>query len=423
MINLNLDSALNSIIIDDKKGNNHVPDPLQFSYFIANKESIFKEIQTDINSGKYKVENLLLIDVPKPNFTIRPMARPQIRDWVTYQALIDMLIPQIVTKTSDRAYSSRRFSRRKGGIGPWKEFDQKSREYYNSGFKYVVVTDISGYFENINLDELRNKLINYIKDDDRNLIKVIDTLYNQFLVPWSSGRIKNFGLPQGPTASSFLGDVYLDNFDCELEEEPGYLRYVDDIRIFARSEVDAKIALMKIIRALRKYKLSINAKKTKILYDTEISSTIFDHKKPILDAISNAFETKHESKVLAITPILVDDIFSNSFSEDEFSKRHLEFSLFRLIILKSSGIPFDEEVVLGKIFDNFVKKPGQANYFCSFLSLYVEDRRDDSNGRSYGRHYRRQGQSGSATARNTASRGAGTSRTPVGHHFKIRARA
>lgn len=373
---LDLEKALNSILKDDRRGSNPIPDPLRFSYFSLNRKGILEKISESIQNGKYKVKPLLTIDVPKANFTIRPMARPETQDWIIYQALIDYLVPRIVNKVSSRSFSILNFKNPKRRIDPWKKFEEKNRQLYNSGHFFVVSTDISGYFENINLDELRKKLINYINPSDKETKEVIDFLYTHFLIPWSSGRVKGFGLPQGPTASTFLGDVYLDNIDREMENEKGYFRYMDDIRIWCPSEIEAKRALIKIIKSLRKYKLNINAKKTRILRNEEIEKELFDPKKSILDSIQAAFDSKNVVKIQAVTPILVKDIFKEGFSnKNPFGKRHINFAIFRLSVLKMSGIDFDEKNVVDLILQNFINKPEHADNFCSFLALYPRNKK------------------------------------------------
>lgn len=372
---LDLDKAFNSILKDDKRGDNPIPDPLRFSYFSLNKKELLQDLAQKLKNSNYSAKPLLTIDVPKDNFTIRPMARPEIQDWIIYQSLIDYLVPKIVPKISKRSFSIINFKNPQRRIRAWQKFDERNRNLYKTGYKYVVVTDISGYFENIDLEELRNKLINYIESRDIETKKIIDFLYNSFLTPWSSGRVYNFGLPQGPTASTFLGDVYLDNVDREMEEERGYFRYMDDIRIFCKSEIGTKKALMKLIKALRKYKLNINAKKTRILRNNEIEKELFDPQKAILDSIQSAFESQNYAKIQAVVPILINVLQGGFSDKNPFSKRHINFAIFRISMLRASGLDFNEKVVIDLILKNFVDKPQHADDFCSFLSLFPQNKK------------------------------------------------
>lgn len=370
-MNLDFGLAIKQILNDDYAGHNPVPDPLCFDYLRTHKEEIINYLN-ELNLDDYPTKPLLTIDVPKANFTIRPMGRPDLKDWIIYQAIINNIIPLVVKSMSKRNYSILRFENPKSKIDPWLKFDEKSREFYSSGFKYALTTDISSYFENIDLEELRNKLLNY---QPRNEVfkMMVDFLIRNLLCTWSTGRIRSFGLPQGPSASSFLGDFYLDSIDSEMEKEQGYFRFMDDIRIFCKSEFDAKKSLIKLIRTLRKYKLNINAKKTRILKNKEIPLVLFDPKKPILDGIQAAFDSKNPDKIKSVASILVDDVFYGGFSENDlFNDRHINFAVYRLGLLNKSGIDFDEKKVKDLILNYFIDKPHQSKLFCDLLILLPE---------------------------------------------------
>jgi len=135
----------------------------------------------------------------------------------------------------------------------WLKFDKQSRDFFKKGYKYAVTTDITGYYENVNLEELRNRIIDYLgRDEDGE--KLTDVLF-KLLRKWSDERISGYGLPQGPPASSFLADIFLDYVDRRMEKYKGYHRYMDDIRIFCKQKIDAKVALKDLTIALRNLKL------------------------------------------------------------------------------------------------------------------------------------------------------------------------
>ncbi|MBD3300269.1 MAG: hypothetical protein GF347_02875 [Candidatus Moranbacteria bacterium] len=371
---LDFEQAIKNILRDDKSGKNPIPDPLRFSFLSLSEKNVIDKLKNEITK-KYKPAPLLEIDVPKPNFTIRPMGRPILEDWILYQAIVDYLAKKIATKVSKYSYSIKRFTRSKNEKNPWIEFDAFNRKCYAEGFKYVVVSDITGYFEHIEIEMLKNKLLNYCKDD--NYKNLVNFLCNNLLSHWSSKLVKGFGLPQGPVASSFLGDVYLDMVDKEMSNSRTrkYFRFMDDIRIFCKKEIEGRKALVDLIKILRKWNLSINAKKTKIISKEKIENELFDPKKTQLEAVQKAFDSRNENQILAIIPILVDDIFEKSFEKENlFSKTHLNFSTFRLKILKTSGFEFDEAKVVGLIKNNFSNKPHVSRDFCDFLNFFKEEK-------------------------------------------------
>jgi hypothetical protein len=366
--------AIDNILKEDKRGNNPIPDPLRFSYIYPHKEQVASEIDKIINEkSDYTAKEILRIDVPKENFTIRPMARPSLIDWVIYQYIVNSISPFITDNISSRSYSIKNFKNPKRKIDPWKDFEGNSLKFCKSGYKFCVVTDISGYFENINLEELRSKIFNYVPDSKEDIKLLVNILFNKFLYRWSMGRLKHFGLPQGPQASSYLGDIYLDHIDKSMEKFDGYFRYMDDIRIFCKTKKDSRIALIELIRELRKYKLNINSKKTRILEDREIYN-IFDEDREFLNIIQDAFDSKNKTKIRTVLPIMYT-LLKNAFAEDsKFSTRHIRFTLFRFSLAKNSGIDYDYESIINLIIRNFSDKPHLSDLFCEFLVKFPQVR-------------------------------------------------
>lgn len=73
------------------------------------------------------------------------------------------------------------------------------------------------------------------------------------------------GLPQGLSPSDILAKLYLDPVDQILfDEGVRFLRYVDDVRVFADSDLAAKRTLMRHIELLRERGLQVQSKKTRV---------------------------------------------------------------------------------------------------------------------------------------------------------------
>ena len=85
------------------------------------------------------------------------------------------------------------------------------------------------------LSRITDLFVNVIEHNELESIKVI---LHRMWGRWNVGFIKNFGIPQINDASSFMANLYLDELDKWLASRKLlYLRYVDDIRIFAESEL------------------------------------------------------------------------------------------------------------------------------------------------------------------------------------------
>jgi hypothetical protein len=94
-MSFNFKKALKRIVIEELKGNNPVPDILSFFHLKPLYEdklfNILENLFNDYEDGNRSPIPLLKIDVPKPNFTIRPMSRPETKDWILYEAIVESI--------------------------------------------------------------------------------------------------------------------------------------------------------------------------------------------------------------------------------------------------------------------------------------------------------------------------------------------
>jgi len=86
----------------------------------------------------------------------------------------------------------------------------------------------------------------------------------------STGTPVGRGIPQGNEISSFLGNLYLVPLDRALTHFCGrckakWFRYVDDVKVFTKSERDAREAVFVINEALRSLHLNLQGSKTEVL--------------------------------------------------------------------------------------------------------------------------------------------------------------
>jgi hypothetical protein len=167
-------------------------------------------------------------------------------------------------------------------IKNWKAFSKltflKTQHFFN-GSSCVIIFDIANFYDNIKLDILERKL--RLKCEQPSLNRVIDLLL-YFLRYWNKpfeGYVpKNVGLPQEETGdcSRLLANFYLQQYDAFMfnicaKYGAEYLRYADDMMIFAHDEAIAKHIMFEASKELHKLGLNINAGKVKILDELEFA--------------------------------------------------------------------------------------------------------------------------------------------------------
>lgn len=237
-----------------------------------------KNLKEKIDNG-YKVTELWEIDVPKPHFVLRPGTVPKIEDRIYYQALVDSIAPEVEKKLipiADNVLFSYRLSENiedpvmfQHTSKLWSDFEQKVRDNQSNGQTVLALTDIVGYYENIDHNILKECLLRFGCD-----LEIVSQLYD-LLKSWKRTTGINRGIPQGLWPSHLLGNIYLDSVDkYMLRHGYNYFRYVDDIRISCASIPEARKALKTLVEELRRLNLSVQTKKTVIYAGDKVNRYI-----------------------------------------------------------------------------------------------------------------------------------------------------
>lgn len=190
------------------------------------------------------------------------------RDRVLHHAIMNQIEPLFQKRFIHDSYANQK---RKGTLKALKR-----ARYYANRHRYVLQLDIRKFFPSIDHDILFSRLARKIacqdtlallkaliansnRQDDAFFYFAEDTLFTPFE--------RKKGIPLGNLTSQFFGNLYLDPFDHYLKEVlgvKGYIRYVDDLCLFA----DSKEELLALIRPIEEYlarlRLKLHPDKTKL---------------------------------------------------------------------------------------------------------------------------------------------------------------
>jgi len=205
---------------------------------------------------------------PKGGGLVRPGTHLRLEDEVVFNALLGAGFQLIAARlrwsqgNPDVAYqlaiahdNPRWVSR---GFGVWKQFREKSIAYVGQGTEFVLFADVSAFYENIDLPRLASDL--RAVGIDQHVMGLLSDCLNR----WAEPRGK--GIPQGYSAADILAKLYLAPVDQALRNEGfRHLRYVDDIRVFCRDELESKRALLLLSELLRFRGLNLQSAKTHAL--------------------------------------------------------------------------------------------------------------------------------------------------------------
>ena len=127
---------------------------------------------------------------------------------------------------------------------------------------HLLETDVTGFF-----DSIPHSVI-IIELNKRGIADEILELLAVCLNVWSGTRdfpTIGVGIPQGPATSFLLANLILDFLDKEIiKRDIPYYRFMDDIRVYGKSESELNSHLVFIDRLLKGKSLNLNAQKTSI---------------------------------------------------------------------------------------------------------------------------------------------------------------
>lgn len=218
----------------------------------------WEELSDTIRQGRYKPQPVRRKEIPKPDGGVRKLGIPTVIDRIIQQAIAQQLVPIYEPLFSDDSYGYRPNRSAQQAI-------QKVKQYAEQGYTSAVLVDLSKYFDTLNHELLMNLLRKNIHD--KRVIELIKrylkagVMENGLLVKPTEGS------PQGGPLSPFLANIYLNEYDKEMESRGvPVIRYADDIVVLAKSPRAAQRLLESTQRYLEgKLKLKMNVEKSKVV--------------------------------------------------------------------------------------------------------------------------------------------------------------
>lgn len=290
----------------------------------------------------YQPQPMRVIRVPKGGHTTRPGAVPAIDDRIYYQSLVDEIADTVedqLVPPSDGVLHSYRYAGDREAADMFSRedasfttFNRRTREIAKS-HKFLIVTDVASFYERIYHHELENTLRGLgasVEDVERVMA---------LLRKWQKGI--SYGIPQGIWPSDYLGNLYLDPVDKFMSRAGyAYCRYVDDIRIGARSRVDADRTLVLLEERLASIGLTLSSAKTHIVPSADVDDVLFPYK-PRFNAIFEELRAIFDDILVDLFPNSADDPYWEP-SDEEIAATNVQIESQSIRQLLEEQLALDE---------------------------------------------------------------------------------
>jgi hypothetical protein len=303
--------AVQLAVLDLEEG--HAPDPFRFADYNLAHPNFLDRLAANLQRGLLRPSPLLEMTFPKSEFAVRPGRRIEIEDLtILYycilmlsQDLEDKLRPGVVayrlrTMTPVRVrqaatlilpkYLRRRLRIIEPWYDAWPSFVRSLRRDYARGKNVVGTSDITSFYEDIDLGVLRSELRTRVSPKRRILANILVEMYQS----WCARDIhlirQNRGLPQGTASSGVVANYYLMSFDDALsrfavQHSLRWYRYNDDMRIVGARRDDVKRGLRTIGFQLSRLNLIQQGSKTRILIGPSARRDLFDKRPEKIGAL------------------------------------------------------------------------------------------------------------------------------------------
>ncbi len=220
-----------------------------YAAYAASSDGNLRRLRRQLVKNTYEPGHSSKVYFPKPSGILRPYSLLTVNDQIVYQACANVVAEKLNPKVRHRylktifghLYAGKRskFFYLKWQTG-YKAFSDSVEEYIDDGYQYVANFDLASFYDSIDHHVLKHFLGDIGIDEE--LVEFLLVCLKKWTSnTWNSPLSTIYhehGIPQGPLASGAISEVVLKHIDDRGAKRGRvkYLRYVDDIKLFAKDE-------------------------------------------------------------------------------------------------------------------------------------------------------------------------------------------
>lgn len=253
-----------------------ITDEIELKYCRQNSSRIINTIKNNIKDGFKYSNRYLEYEMPKDKDKKRPLCIDFFADEIFSVALLLVIGVKIDLEQDDSISFGNRLMYNRYSPSVMKnyyhqyfnEYLDKAKSYIESNkYKNYVKLDLKSYYSHIKHTKVLNLIEAFMEENKKwlsNTHWIIDML-NSFLNRRYLGCTEGSGLPQGPSLSALLANMYLQDFDTWINSKGDGItsvRYVDDTMIFTNEGTVSLIKDVSDYLSSSNLNLELNVDKT-----------------------------------------------------------------------------------------------------------------------------------------------------------------
>lgn len=298
---------------------------------------------------------------PKPSGLHRAISLLSLEDQIIYQGLANIVAQRVQARRNKlwgKCIFSNKVVEQPNGIffmEDWRDgfraYEKKVSTHYKKGRRWVAQFDLAAFYDTISHDLLFKTVFPTTNQSPQ--MRAVATWIKEWASQKSAWPVTH-GIPQGPIASDLLAEAFLLPVDEWMHGRHAYIRYVDDIRLFGKTELEVLAAVRDLERLMRDRGLVPQSKKFEIINATSV--------KEALGSLPSIKEADPFEQFFGIDPTKAEKLFKGTLAgRPAFIK---DKSTARYVLFRASANPKITSWVLKLI----VRHPEHIDAFLVYLA-------------------------------------------------------